>query len=179
MKRFLQSLALLLYRCFDSLLLLLELCIDACSYMLHQCLDLIATFGRVVTRRPPPRHRHQAPVLMRIFGGISKGYAFFFLCFCIWFLCPPLQMASYSISHFVTHSLTKLVLLIWAGFFLIPQQRIFRDPVTRFFFRQGWFKDFGEAHRFIQSLSFILIFLIIFSVWQGPPPGTGGMLGTL
>ena len=158
MKRFLQSLALLLYRCFDSLLLLLELCIDACSYMLHQCLDLIATFGRVVTRRPPPRHRHQAPVLMRIFGGISKGYALFFLGFCIWFLCPPLQMASYSISHFVTHPLTKLVLLIWAGFFLIPQQRIFRDPVTRFFFRQGWFKDFGEAHRFIQSLSFILIF---------------------
>ena len=166
MKRFLQSLALLLYRCFDSLLLLLELCIDACSYMLHQCLDLIATFGHVVTRRPPPRHRHQAPVLMRIFGGISKGYAFFFLGFCIWFLCPPLQMASYSISHFVTHPLTKLVLLIWAGFFLIPQQRIFRDPVTRFFFRQGWFKDFGEAHRFIQSLSFILISLIIFSVWQ-------------
>eukprot|EP00982_Pelagococcus_subviridis_P005094 29472-Pelagococcus_subviridis.AAC.25 len=37
--------------------------------MLHQCLDLIATFGRVVTRRPPPRHRHQAPVLMRIFGA--------------------------------------------------------------------------------------------------------------
>jgi hypothetical protein len=110
---------------------------------------------------------------MRIFGGIWKGYALFFLGFCIWLLCPPLQVASYGIAHFVDHPLSKLVLLIWAGFFLIPQQRIFRDPVTRFFFRQGWFKDFGEAHRFIQSLSFILIFLIIFSVWQGPPPGTG------
>jgi len=128
MTRFLQSLALLLYRFFDSLLLLLELCIDACSYILHQWLDLISTLGRVVTRRPTPRRTHQAPALMRIFGGIWKGYALFFLGFCIWLLCPPLQVASYGIAHFVDHPLSKLVLLIWAGFFFDSTATYFSRP---------------------------------------------------
>ena len=43
---------------------------------------------------------------------------------------------------------------------LLPQQQLFRDPVTRIFFRRGWFKNYGEASFFTKSLSFFIIFIL-------------------
>ena len=50
--------------------------------------------------------------------------------------------------------------LIAGLFLLLPQQQLFRDPVTRIFFRRGWFKNYGEASFFTKSLSFFIIFIL-------------------
>lgn len=53
-----------------------------------------------------------------------------------------------------------LLALIAGLFLLLPQQQLFRDPVTRIFFRRGWFKNYGEASFFTKSLSFFIIFIL-------------------
>jgi hypothetical protein len=53
-----------------------------------------------------------------------------------------------------------VVALIAGLFLLLPQQQLFRDPVTRVFFRRGWFKNYGEASFFTKCLSFFMIFIL-------------------
>lgn len=48
---------------------------------------------------------------------------------------------------------------------LLPQQQLFRDPVTRSFFRRGWFKNYGRASFFTKCLSFFIIIILFCGVW--------------
>jgi len=58
------------------------------------------------------------------------------------------------------------VITIICGFiFLLPQQQLFRDPVTRSFFRRGWFKNYGHASFFTKCLSFLIILALFCAAW--------------
>ena len=48
---------------------------------------------------------------------------------------------------------------------LLPQQQLFRDPVTRIFFRRGWFKNYGHASFFTKCLSFFTIIILFCNAW--------------
>ena len=49
----------------------------------------------------------------------------------------------------------------------LPQQRIFRDPVTRYFFERGWFQNYGEAFAFYTSfLSFFVLVWLLITAWS-------------
>ena len=57
-------------------------------------------------------------------------------------------------------------LILMSIMWYLPQQRIFRDPVTRFFFEREWFRNYGEAFRFTQSFSFLLLIWLFANGWS-------------
>lgn len=64
------------------------------------------------------------------------------------------------ISLFFRTPWVYLIALFSSLFLLLPQQQLLRDPVTRVFFRRGWFKNYGEASFFTKCLSFFIIFIL-------------------
>ena len=66
----------------------------------------------------------------------------------------------------VNDDLKNLIgLVIMSIMWYLPQQRIFRDPVTRFFFEREWFRNYGEAFRFTQFCSFLLFIWLCANSW--------------
>lgn len=57
------------------------------------------------------------------------------------------------------------ILILFTALFFLPQQRIFRDPVSHYFWERGWFKHWGEAVLCAQLISFFIMFYLILNVW--------------
>ena len=71
------------------------------------------------------------------------------------------------LNFFAVHQrqyVSSFILLL----FILPKQKILRDPVTRKFFRRGWFKDYGSAYLFTKYLTFVLIILCLCGIYINP-----------
>ena len=64
------------------------------------------------------------------------------------------------------HRNNLISLVVMTILFYLPQQRIFRDPVTRFFFEREWFRNYGDAFLFTQFLSFLILVLLLINAWS-------------
>ena len=70
------------------------------------------------------------------------------------------------VVNWVNDDLKNLIgLVVMSIMWYLPQQRIFRDPVTRFFFEREWFRNYGEAFRFTQFCSFLLFIWLCVNGW--------------
>jgi len=82
------------------------------------------------------------------------------------FLFPLMGPLGATIADSVWNNRDKILILFCFVFlFYLPQQRIFRDPVTRFFFEQKWFQNYGEAVFLTQLISFLIMVLLLISFW--------------
>lgn len=78
---------------------------------------------------------------------------------------PQVRAFLGPIGLFLSTPRVQVISVICGFIFLLPQQRLFRDPVTRVFFRRGWFKNYGHATFFTKSLSFLIILALFCAAW--------------
>ena len=105
------------------------------------------------------------PVVTRIFLSIVQIVTLFIVfCWVVYFY--PIFGDTFEWIANLGAKILMYPLIVVCGWLLyIPQQRVFRDPLTRFFFRLGWFKYYEDAVYCAKLVSFTVIALLFFGAW--------------
>jgi hypothetical protein len=90
-----------------------------------------------------------------------------FVLILVFYTFPIFGTIGTTIADWIGYHQNNLIgLVVMTILFYLPQQRIFRDPVTRFFFEREWFRNYGEAFLFTQFLSFLILVLLLINAWS-------------
>jgi hypothetical protein len=90
-----------------------------------------------------------------------------FVLILVFYTFPIFGTIGTTIADWIGYHRNNLIgLVVMTILFYLPQQRIFRDPVTRFFFEREWFRNYGEAFLFTQFLSFLILILLLINAWS-------------
>lgn len=161
-----------LYWCLDCIVFLVETLVEAASLFLNFLLTASLVFARRVQRllqykmwkQPMVKKPFDGSYIMRGVRILAQMFARVILYFYILQAFPEIRTFLGSIGSFFTNPRIQLIASIAALFFLLPQQQLLRDPVTRVFFRRRWFKNYGTAFFFVKCLSFLIIFILFCGV---------------
>ena len=159
--------------CLDSMLFIMETVIEAVSSLLNFFLSV----GINSIKRFQHLFNSQAwdkPMVKKPVGGsyIMRGVrmlagmmiqAIIFACLLQAF--PQVRGLFASLGLFFRTPWVQVSAILAGLILLLPQQQLFRDPVTRSFFRRGWFKNYGRASFFTKCLSFFVILILFCGVW--------------
>lgn len=157
----------------DSILWVLETVIKAfglfVNFLLTVGIDLQTWIIHVLQYKtwdiPVPKKRFEGSYILqgiRMFGKVCFQVIVYV---CIWYTVPEIRACLASIGLFLRKPWLEIFVMLCAFIFLLPQQQLLRDPVTRFFFRRGWFKHYGQAWLFTKTLSFLIIIALFCGVW--------------
>ena len=159
--------------CLDSMLFIIETCVEAVSSMLNffisiginfiqrfQYLFKIQTWAKPMAKKPFDGSYIMRGVRMLTVMMIQ---AIFFACLLQGF--PQVRGLFTSLGLFFRTPWVQVSAIIVGLILLLPQQQLFRDPVTRSFFRRGWFQNYGRASFFTKCLSFFIILILFCGVW--------------
>lgn len=84
---------------------------------------------------------------------------------CLLRFFPEVRAGFASVGLFLSAPLVTVIATMCACVLLLPQQQLFRDPVTRVFFRRGWFGNYGRASFFAKCVSFLVVSVLFCSIW--------------
>ena len=159
---------------FDRTLLILELSVDLMIGVLDSFLRVFRTLYGILKYMiyyrtlQPPRDVWEYGGFTYIANTLILGYIGLVLILNFFAFFPIVPETINKIAnYFAAHErqyITAFILLL----FVLPKQRILRDPVTRKFFRRGWFKDYGSAYLFTKYLSFLFIILCLCGIYIHP-----------
>jgi hypothetical protein len=178
MKRFFTFLLNRLFWLGDFFLLFIELNIELVIRFVEFFLETIESlyqsilqFRNLKTIRkasnlPRPRSKPTSfagQVLVTIIQEMAGG----FVLILVFYTFPIFGTIGTTIADWIGYHRNNLIgLVVMTILFYLPQQRIFRDPVTRFFFEREWFRNYGEAFLFTQFLSFLILVLLLINAWS-------------
>ena len=90
-----------------------------------------------------------------------------FVLILVFYTFPIFGTIGTTIADWIGYHQNNLIgLVVMTILFYLPQQRIFRDPVTRFFSEREWFRNYGDAFLFTQFLSFLILVLLLINAWS-------------
>jgi hypothetical protein len=168
----------------DSMLLVLETIVKSLWSLFTFFFTILLQCGRQVQRlvdvrnwnKPLTRKRIEESYAMRAVRILSlvllqiyvidcalAAFSIFLQAF------PQIHAFLSAISVFFRTFWIYLLALISSLILLLPQQQLLRDPVTRVFFRRGWFKNYGQASFFTKCLSFFFIIILVCNAWKKGP----------
>ena len=149
--------------------LLYDLVFESTAFLfnaIQELYDLITfTFQPQTFKKRAYKKSKPNPVVTRIFLSIVQIVTLFILfCWVVYFY--PIFGDTFEWIVNLGAKILMYPLIVVCGWLLyIPQQRVFRDPLTRFFFRLGWFKYYEEAVYCAKLVSFTVIALLFFGAW--------------
>lgn len=166
-----------LFNCFfwilDALCWILETLVEAFGLFVN----FLLTVGTDFTDRLMRLFQYQTwttPVREKPFDGsyIMRGVRMLakFGAQTIFYAClleafPDVRAFFATLGLFFRRPSVSIFIIVCAFIFLLPQQQLFRDPVTRVFFRTGRFKNYGQATFYAKLLSFVIITALFCTVW--------------
>ena len=173
MKKFFTTLFNVFCWSIDCVFFAVDLLIELLSILLNLVLQTATSIVHRITGLISPRRgtplRVQKP---RNDSYLGRGiYLFFVLCVqvvclaCIVQGFIPVRTVLSTMGAFFSQTKIQLCAMLGAFLLLLPQQQIFRDPVTRTFFRRGWFKNYGTAILFSKCLSFLCISMLMCGIF--------------
>ena len=115
--------------------------------------------------QPIPRQLKPSRISVRFYVYVVEICSLLWMLLWIIYFIPPVSYTVIGIGTFAHYPIVRVLILILSVIFFLPQQRIFGDPVTRFFFRLGYFQKYEHAEKFAKFLSFSIMFLLYFGVW--------------
>lgn len=173
MKKFFMYIFNCFCSCLDSILFIMEIAVEAFSSLLNFFLTIITSFIKR-SQRLFNIQKWDKPIGTKPFDGsyIMRGVrmltvmmiqAIIFACLLQGF--PQVRELFASLGLFFRTPWVQVSAIIVGFILLLPQQQLFRDPVTRSFFRRGWFKNYGRASFFTKCLSFFIIGILFCGIW--------------
>ena len=109
------------------------------------------------------QHRFTEQALVTIMKEIIRGFVLILIIYSF----PIFGPMGVHILHWLGyHPYSIICVVVMSIMWYLPQQRIFRDPVTRYFFERGWFENYGEAFAFTQLFSFLVLVWLLITAWS-------------
>jgi hypothetical protein len=178
MKRFFTFLLNRLFWLGDFFLLFIELNIELVVRFIYFFLETIQNLyksiryfwnlksSQKVSNFQRPRSRPTSfteQVLVTIMKEIIRGFVLILIIYSF----PIFGPMGVLILHWLGYHPNSIIcVVIMSIMWYLPQQRIFRDPVTRYFFERGWFQNYGEAFAFTQAFSFFVLVWLLITAWS-------------
>ena len=178
MKRFFTFLLNRLFWLGDFFLLFIELNIELVVRFIYFFLETIQNLyksiryfwnlksSQKVSNFQRPRSRPTSfteQVLVTIMKEIIRGFVLILIIYSF----PIFGPMGVLILHWLGYHPNSIIcVVIMSIMWYLPQQRIFRDPVTRYFFERGWFENYGEAFAFTQLFSFLVLVWLLITAWS-------------
>jgi hypothetical protein len=173
MKKFFRYIFNCFYWCLDPILFIMEVIVEAISSLLNfsfsvginvikRCQNLfnIQTWGK-----PMDKKAFDGSYIMRGVRMLTVMMIQAIIFACLLQVFPQVRSLFASLGLFFRTPWVQVSAIIAGLILLLPQQQLFRDPVTRSFFRRGWFKNYGRASFFTKCLSFFIILILFCGAW--------------
>lgn len=178
MKKFLIFLSKCLYWCFDSVCFLLETLVELASLVLNfffiLAIDIVLNIVNRLQRLFQVQ-KWNTPLAKKPFDGfyirralriLLSLFAQVVFASCVLQAVPQVGTFFGAIGLFLSGSGVQVIAIIFAFIFLLPQQQVLRDPITRVFFRRGWFDNYGHASFFTKCFSYLIILSLFCAAWS-------------
>ena len=155
----------------DRTLLIFELSVDFTLGTLDIFLSIFRTFYIILKYMieyrtlQAPRHVWEYSGFIYIANTLILGYIGLVVLLNFFAYFPIFPETINKIANFFAVHQRQYVSSFILLLFILPKQKILRDPVTRKFFRRGWFKDYGSAYLFTKYLTFVLIILCLCGIY--------------
>lgn len=178
MQKFLEFVFAVLFWLGDCCLLFIESCKDGIFGIIQEVIKIIdklsewgdifnyyASLQKAPKPARPPRKKPTS-FLGKIFYKFNHEIMVTFTFGMVIYLVPVftefvLDFVEQAEANPQSTAMTLLIVIV----FFLPQQRLFRDPVTRYFFDRGWFRHYGGAVYCAQVISFFIMSYLICYVW--------------
>ena len=159
--------------CLDSMLFIMETVVEAVSSLLNFFLTIGDNFIKGFQRffniqtwdKPMAKKPFDGSYIMRGVRMLTVMMIQAILFACLVYGFPQVRGVFASLGLFFRTPWVQVSAIFIGLILLLPQQQLFRDPVTRSFFRRGWFKNYGRASFFTKCLSFFVILILFCGVW--------------